>query len=92
MPGGAITTEEWSYGDQWRSIASSPTGKLVYDEGFSTSSGYTLVSYLARTWARQRDLAASPARAAWAAWVAPLHRYRVRAAKVGSCSPCQATA
>jgi hypothetical protein len=48
-----ITTEEWSYGGQWRLVASSPAGQPVYDEGFSTASVYTLVSYPARTWARQ---------------------------------------
>jgi hypothetical protein len=53
-PGGAATTtttEEWSYGDQWRSITSS-AGRTLYDEGSSASSVYTLVSYLKRTWAR----------------------------------------
>ena len=58
-PGAAIkttTAEEWSYGDQWRSVSYSSAGHLVYDEGSSTSSVYTLVSYPTRTWARQRDL------------------------------------
>jgi hypothetical protein len=47
------TTEEWSYGHQWRSVTYSPAGHPVYDEGVSTSSVYTLVSYLTRKWARQ---------------------------------------
>jgi hypothetical protein len=58
-PGGTTVTttaEEWSYGDQWRSVTNSPTGQPVYDEGFSTSSIYTLVSYKTRTWARQPAL------------------------------------
>jgi hypothetical protein len=50
------TAEEWSYGDRWRSVTDSPAGHPVYDEGFSTSSGYTLVSYQTRTWARQPGL------------------------------------
>jgi hypothetical protein len=55
-PGGTTATttaDEWSYGGQWRSVTYSPAGRPVYDEGFSTSSRYTLVSYLTRTWARQ---------------------------------------
>ena len=57
-PGGktsATTAEEWSYGDQWRSVTYSPGGHPVYDEGFSasaSSSVYTLVNYSTRTWAR----------------------------------------
>ena len=57
------TAEEWSYGDQWRAVTYSPAGHPVYDEGFGTSSVYTLVSYPARTWARQHGLG-RPARAA----------------------------
>jgi hypothetical protein len=49
-------TEEWSYGDQWRSVSYSAAGQPVYDEGSSNSSVYTLVSYPTRTWARQRHL------------------------------------
>ncbi|HEY2074863.1 MAG TPA: hypothetical protein VGH53_00880 [Streptosporangiaceae bacterium] len=49
----ATTAEEWSLGDQWRSVTNSPAGHLLYDEGSGTSSPYVLVSYLARTWARQ---------------------------------------
>ncbi|HEY2638879.1 MAG TPA: hypothetical protein VGI66_03220, partial [Streptosporangiaceae bacterium] len=59
LPGGtaAVTTaEEWSNGDQWRLVTFSSAGHPVYDEGFSTASGYTLVSYPARTWARQPGL------------------------------------
>jgi hypothetical protein len=50
------TAEEWSYGNQWRSLMSSPTGTPEYDEGFSSSSVYTLVSYVTRTWASQPGL------------------------------------
>jgi hypothetical protein len=51
-PGGASTTEVWSYGDQWRAAGYSPAGDPVYDEGFSTATGFTLVSYRAGIWAR----------------------------------------
>ncbi len=53
VPGKTVTTtsEEWSYGERWRSVAY-VSGQLVYDEGTSASSVYTLVSYLTRTWAR----------------------------------------
>jgi hypothetical protein len=59
LPGGtAVTTtvQEWSYGGQWRSVTYSPAGHLVYDEGSTTASVYTLVNYLTRTWARQPGL------------------------------------
>jgi hypothetical protein len=59
IPGSAAkttTTEEWSYGDQWRSVTYSQAGDPVYDEGSSASSAYTVVSYLTRTWARQPGL------------------------------------
>jgi hypothetical protein len=63
LNGGTTTTtnaEEWSYGDQWRSVVTSQAGRPVYDQGSSTSSTsvtvYTLVSYLARTWGRQHEL------------------------------------
>jgi hypothetical protein len=54
-PGGitTITSEEWSYGDQRRSVTYSPTGHPAYDEGSGTSSAYTVVSYLKRTWAQE---------------------------------------
>jgi hypothetical protein len=55
VPGGtagASTAEEWSYGDHWRSVTYSSAGHPVYDEGFSSASGYTLVSYPTRTWTR----------------------------------------
>ena len=55
VPGGTTATttaEEWSYGGQWRSVTNSPSGHPVYDEGFSASSGYTLVNYQKRTWTR----------------------------------------
>jgi hypothetical protein len=50
------TAEEWSYGDQWRSVTSSPAGRPVYDEGFSASGVYTVVSYGTHTWARKHGL------------------------------------
>jgi hypothetical protein len=50
------TAEEWSYGDQWRMVTYSAPGHPVYDEGSSSASVYTLVSYLTRTWARQPGL------------------------------------
>jgi hypothetical protein len=59
LPGSAATTttsEEWSYGDQWRSVTNSPSGQPVDDEGFSPSTGYTLVSYLKKEWAREPGL------------------------------------
>jgi hypothetical protein len=52
----ATTAEEWSYGDRWRAVTYSAAGHLLYDEGFSISSVYTVVSYQARTWARQHGL------------------------------------
>ena len=56
--GTAVTTtaEEWSNGEQWRSVTYSASGHPVYDEGYTTSSGYTLVSYPTKTWARQAGL------------------------------------
>jgi hypothetical protein len=56
IPGGTTATttaEEWSYGDQWRAVTYSAAGHLLYDEGFATASVYTVVSYPARTWARE---------------------------------------
>jgi hypothetical protein len=58
MPNGTTVTttgEEWSYGDQWRSVVDSSAGRPVYDEGSSTASLYTVVSYPKRTWARQHE-------------------------------------
>jgi hypothetical protein len=46
------TAEEWSYGDRWRSVTNSAAGHPVYGDGGGASSGYTLVSYPRRTWAR----------------------------------------
>ena len=48
------TARQWSYGDQWRSVTDSPAGPPDYDEGSGAGSVYTLVSYLTRTWARER--------------------------------------
>jgi hypothetical protein len=56
----ATTAEEWSYGDRWRAVTYSAAGRLVYDEGFSTASVYTVVSYRTRTWARRPGLGLSP--------------------------------
>jgi hypothetical protein len=59
FPGGKTVTttgEEWSYGDQWRSVTNSSTGQPVYDEGYSASSVYTVVNYQTRDWARQSGL------------------------------------
>jgi hypothetical protein len=56
LPGGTTgttTSEEWSRGDQWRSVTNSSAGQPVYDEGSTTASLYTMVSYPTRTWARQ---------------------------------------
>jgi hypothetical protein len=47
------TAEEWSYGDRWRAVTYSAARHPVDDEGFSTASVYTVVSYRTRTWARQ---------------------------------------
>jgi hypothetical protein len=54
----ATTAEEWSYDDRWRAVTYSASRQHLYDEGFSTSSAYTVVSYRARTWARQHGSAA----------------------------------
>jgi hypothetical protein len=54
--GGSAAADEWSYGDQWRSVTYSSAGHPVYAEGLTTSSVYTLVNYPARTWARQPGL------------------------------------
>jgi hypothetical protein len=51
-----MTAEEWSNGEQWRSVTYSSSGHPVYDEGYSTKSGYTLVSYPTKAWARQAGL------------------------------------
>jgi hypothetical protein len=52
-PAGATSAEEWSNGNEWRSVTFSSPGHPIYDEGFSPASGYTLVSYPTKTWARQ---------------------------------------
>ena len=52
----ATTAEEWSNGEEWRSVTYSSPGHPAYDEGFSPTSGYTLVSYPTKTWARQPGL------------------------------------
>jgi hypothetical protein len=53
-PATVTTTQEWSYGAAWRSVTSSPPGHPVYDEGSTSASVYTLVSYLKKIWARVR--------------------------------------
>jgi hypothetical protein len=52
---GTTTAQEWSYGDRWRAVIDSPSGHPVYDEGLSSGSVYTVVSYQARTWARHHE-------------------------------------
>jgi hypothetical protein len=54
--GRAVNAEEWSNGDEWRSVTYSAPGHPIYDEGYGTASGYTLVSYPTKTWARQAGL------------------------------------
>ncbi len=63
IPGGmtSATAEEWYYGDRWRAVTYSAAGHLVYDEGVSSASVYTVVSYRAHTWARQRETGHSAA-------------------------------
>jgi hypothetical protein len=59
VPGGTsatTTAQEWSNGNEWRSVTYSSPGHPAYDEGFSTTSGYTLVSYPTKTWAREAGL------------------------------------
>jgi hypothetical protein len=51
--GKTVKAEEWSYDGQWRSVVYSADGQPAYDEGLSSSSVYTVVSYLTRTWGRQ---------------------------------------
>jgi hypothetical protein len=63
LPGVKSTTttaEEWSNGSEWRSVTYSSPGHPIYDEGFSPTSSYTLVSYPTKTWARQAGIG-SPA-------------------------------
>lgn len=55
-PNGTTTAEEWSNGQQWRSVTYTSSGQPVYDEGYSTTSGYTLVSYPTKTWAGETGL------------------------------------
>jgi hypothetical protein len=55
-PNGTTTAEEWSNGSEWRSVTYSSPGHPAYDDGYSTASGYTLVSYPTRTWAREPGL------------------------------------
>jgi hypothetical protein len=68
----ATTAKEWSYGDQWRAVTYSAAGQLVYDEGSSSASVYTVVSYRARTWARQPRLGGPAALAPGARGCEPL--------------------
>ena len=55
-PNGTTTAEEWSNGSEWRSVTYSSPGHPAYDDGYSTTSGYTLVSYPSKSWARQTGL------------------------------------
>jgi len=55
-PGGATSAEEWSNGNEWRSVTYSSPGNPLYDEGYAASTGYTLVSYETKTWARQAGI------------------------------------
>jgi hypothetical protein len=55
-PNGTTRAQEWSNGSEWRSVTYSSPGHPAYDDGYSTTSGYTLVSYLTRTWAREAGL------------------------------------
>jgi hypothetical protein len=48
-----MSADEWSYGDQWRSVVNSATGQPLYDEGVGSSAAYTVVSYLSREFARE---------------------------------------
>jgi hypothetical protein len=52
VPGGPATAEAWSYRGQWRSVTYPAAGHPDFDEGFSTASGFTVVSFQTRTWAR----------------------------------------
>ncbi len=52
--GGTTTAQEWSYGNQWRSVTNSADGQPAFDEGLSRGV-YTVVSYQARAWARERE-------------------------------------
>ena len=60
--GGKTTTttaEEWSYGDEWRSVTYSSPGHPLYDEGYTGSAGssvYTLVNYSTRSWTKRPGL------------------------------------
>ncbi|MGH3288203.1 MAG: hypothetical protein ACRDPD_26560 [Streptosporangiaceae bacterium] len=60
--GGKTTTttaEEWSYGDQWRSVTYSSPGHPLYDEGYTasaSSSAYTLANYSTRSWTKRPGL------------------------------------
>jgi hypothetical protein len=53
------TAEEWSYGDEWRSVMYSSPGHPLYDEGYTASAGssvYTLVNYSTRSWTKRPGL------------------------------------
>jgi hypothetical protein len=47
------TAQEWSYGGRWRAITYTAAGQRLYDEGFGAAAAQTVVSYPARSWARQ---------------------------------------
>jgi hypothetical protein len=53
--GATTTAQEWSYGDEWRSVTYSPAGHTAYDAGYRAGI-YTVVSDATRTWAPQHAL------------------------------------
>jgi hypothetical protein len=55
----APAAEEWSYGDQWRSVTYSSAGHPAYDAGYAHGV-YTIVSDANRTWARPHEPGGSP--------------------------------
>jgi hypothetical protein len=55
-PHATTTAQEWSYGDEWRAVTYSSSGRVRFDDGYSAASIYTLVNYQAGTWARQTGL------------------------------------
>jgi len=89
----ATTAEEWSYGNQWRSVTNSPSGHPIYDQGLSSSSVYTQVSYQRRIWARQPEPASpdKPLSGCELAVAAPLLLFQLGVAGGASASSLPAT-